>query len=167
VVGPVAFAAAWLGTGAATPDYSPVRDTISRLAATDAPHRWWMTAGFVVYGAGVTAFAAGDLRRSAPGAVWLVTAGAGLATLGVALTPLGPGESDAAHWALAGAGYVGVALAPLIAGPRSRWALAAGGVAVVCLVASTTGAAPGLFQRIGLTAAHAWIVASALRAGPA
>jgi hypothetical protein len=164
----VAFAAAWIATSATTPDYSPVRDTISRLAATDAPHRGWMTAGFVVYGLGVTAFAVGDLRRSAPGPAWLVTAAAGVATVGVALTPLGPGESDAAHWALAGAGYVGVALAPLLAVPRSRWALAAGGVAVACLVASTAaGDASGLFQRAGLTAAHAWIVASALLDGPA
>jgi hypothetical membrane protein len=162
----VAFAAAWVGTSATTPGYSAVRDTISRLAATDAPHRGWMTAGFLVYGVGVTAFAVGDLRRSAPGLAWLVTAAAGLATVGVAFTPLGPGESDAAHWALAGAGYVGVSLAPLLAAPGSRWAVALAGVAVGCLVASTAGELSGLYQRVGLTAAHAWIVASALRSRP-
>ena len=167
MVGPVAFATAWVGTGAATPGYSPVRDAISRLAATDAPHRGWMTAGFLAYGAGVTAFAVGDLRRTADGPGWLVAAVAGLSTVGVALTPLGPGESDAAHWAFAGIGYVGVALAPLLSTPRSKWSQAAGGVAAVCLAATTTGVgdASGLFQRTGLTAAHAWIVASALGLG--
>ena len=164
MVGPLAFAAAWVGTGAATPGYSSVRDTISRLAATDAPHRGWMTAGFLVFGTGVTAYAVGDLRRLAPGPAWIATGVGGLATVGVALAPLGPGQSDAAHWALAGVGYVGVALGPLLAVPRTRWAVASGGVAVACLVASTAaGGASGLFQRVGLTAAHAWIVASALR----
>ncbi len=123
-----------------------------------------MTAGFLAFGAGVTAFAVADLRRSTVGPAWIAAASAGLATVGVALTPFGPGQSDAAHWVLAGAGYVGVTLTPLLAVPRSRWAMAAGGVAVVTLVASVAsgGDASGLFQRAGLTAAHAWIVASAV-----
>jgi hypothetical protein len=165
-VGPVAFATAWVATGASMPGYSPVRDAISRLAATDAPHRGWMTAGFLAYGVGVSAFAVVDMRRTVPGAAWVATAVGGLATVGAALTPLGPGQSDPAHWAFAATGYLGVAVAPLLALPRTRWTLAAGGLAAMCLVATTLGDdTSGLFQRAGLTTAHAWIVASALGMG--
>jgi len=160
----VAFASAWAVTGASTPGYSPVRDAISRLAATDAPHRGWMTAGFVAFGLGVTSYSVVEMRRSVDGPAWLAAAGAGLATIGVALTPLGPGDSNPGHWAFAGAGYLGVALAPLLATPRTRWSVAAGGVAAACLIATTVGDdVSGLFQRTGLTVAHTWIVASALR----
>lgn len=159
----MAFATAWVATGAATPDYSPVRDAISRLAATDAPHRGWMTAGFVAFGVGVTAYAVGEMRRTVTGPAWMATLVGGLATIGVACTPLGPTDDNPAHWAFAATGYLGVALAPVLAVPRTRWAVAAGGVAAACLVATTVGDdVSGLFQRAGLTVAHTWIVASAV-----
>ncbi len=69
VAGPVAFVAAWAIAGAATADYSPVDDAISRLAAVDAPHRGLMTLGFATYGAALLA-AVPVLRRSLVGRCW-------------------------------------------------------------------------------------------------
>jgi len=101
-----------------------------------------------------------------------VTAAAtGLATLGVAAAPLGRSTAgDGVHGVFAGTGYVTLALTPLLAaGPLRRarrstlanLSVAAGVLAGLSLLATTAGAADGLFQRLGLTIVDVWIVATA------
>lgn len=50
IAGPVAFIGAWVSAGLVTEGYSPVSDTISRLAAQGAPTRPLMTAAPVAFG---------------------------------------------------------------------------------------------------------------------
>lgn len=169
--GPVAFVAAWVGCGLATRGYSPVNDAISRLAAADAPTRVPMTAGFVTFGVAVPAFAA-TLRRTVPGPAWIAAVATGVATLGVAATPL-DGGLEPLHAPFAVAGYATLAAVPLLAARplaaagRSGWArasLALGLVAAASLVATAAGPAHGAFQRAGLSAGDAWLVAAAIAA---
>jgi hypothetical protein len=143
------------------------------------PTRIAMTVGFVAFSLGVGWFAL-TCRSVLPGWSWLALAVAAAATTGAAIFPLrGEGaDFDAVHGAFAGFGYVFLVVAPLLAaGPFRRrgdaeWALASLAVAVaaaVCLVASVSVEANGLFQRLGLTAVDAWIVvlaASIMRKPP-
>lgn len=170
VVGPVSFVAAWAVLGRRVPGYSPVDDAISRLAADGAPDRAWMTAGLVALGAGLPVYGRA-LRASVPGPAWMSVTATGLATLGVAAIPLGSETRDAVHGVLAGIGYATLAATPLLAAAplaragRRRWAgLAAGAgtLSAVSLAATVAGPASGLFQRLGLTVAHAWVAASAV-----
>lgn len=170
VVGPAAFVAAWSILGARADGYSPTADAISRLAATGAPTQAAMTAGFVVYGAGLPLFGAA-LRRRMRGPAWAFATATGVATLGVAATPLGSPGRDTIHGAFATLGYVTLAGLPLAAAvPLARegrrvWAglsVAAGAVAAVCLAASAGGPRHGLFQRLGLTIVDLWVVVRAI-----
>ncbi len=170
IAGPVMFVAAWAVLGHQQRGYSPVDDPISRLAATDSPDRWTMTAAFVAFGAGVSLYAP-DLRETLSRPPALALAGVAVGTLGIALTPLESAAGGVPHATAAGVSYVSLAAAPILAGR----ALAARGhrrAATASLVAGvTTGAAllasvlspaaTGLFQRIGLTTGDAWIVAAA------
>ena len=129
-----------------------------------------MTAGFVVFGVGVPVYAVA-LRAALPGWSWATAAASGLATLGVAAAPLGRSSSgDAVHGIFAGAGYVTLALTPLLAaGPLrrsgrtalARASVAAGTVSAISLLASITPSFDGLFQRLGLTIVDVWIVTTA------
>ena len=171
VLGPAAFVGAWV-VGALTTDaeYSMIDDPISRLAAVGAPTRALMTAGFVGFGLGVSAFA-WSLRRHLAGRAWLAALGAAGATLLVATAPLDRSEFvDRLHGAFAGTGYVALAATPLLAAPHlvaagHRGVAAAGTVAglvsAASLAASLTGLPTGLFQRVGLTATDSWIMATA------
>ncbi|HVM01925.1 MAG TPA: DUF998 domain-containing protein [Acidimicrobiales bacterium] len=178
VVGPAAFVVAWAVLGRRVPGYSPVDDAISRLAATGAPDRAAMTAGLVAFGVGLPLYGTA-LRAALPGPAWAFATATGLATLGVAAVPLGSPARDAAHGVVAGAAYATLAATPLAASrPLARsgcrrlarsgaWA---GTISAASLLATTAGPASGLFQRVGLTVADAWIAASAvalLRGGPA
>lgn len=159
VLGPTAFVAAWAIAGARRDGYSPVEDAISRLAELGASSRPLMNAGFVTFGVAVPTFAVAARQALGPPAtVALVVAG--LSTLGVAATPLGPGP-DTAHGVFAGIGYVAMAAAPVLA-DRRRGAMVSA-LAAASLVATTIGPAHGLFQRLGLGVVDAWIVATALR----
>jgi hypothetical membrane protein len=170
IVGPIAFVAAWSIGGLAASHYSAIDDAISHLAEVGAPTRPFMTAGFVVFGIGLPVYAVA-LRASLPGWSWVTAAATGFATLGVAAAPLGRSTSgDGVHGIFAGAGYVTLALTPLLAaGPlrhagRSTLAnlsVAAGALAGLSLLATTTAEANGLFQRLGLTVVDVWIVATA------
>jgi hypothetical membrane protein len=170
-VGPVAFVAAWVATGATASHYSPVNDAISRLAALHAPTRTAMTAGFVVFGIGVPCYAYA-LHRAMNGWAWLTAAATGLATLGVAAMPLDRSTAgDRLHGVFAGVGYVTLAATPLLASPQLRRAgrivaarvsIVAGAVAGTSLALTLGASAHGLFQRTGLTAGDAWLVASAV-----
>src|SRR5206468_5718933 len=86
--------------------------------------------------------------------------------------PLGRSASgDTVHGVFAGAGYLTLALTPLLAARPLRRAgratlanlsVAAGSVAGISLLATTTTDANGLFQRLGLTIVDIWIVMTAI-----
>jgi hypothetical protein len=165
VVGPAAFVGAWAVGGLIADSESPVDDAISRLAAVGATSRPVMTAGFLVFGAGMAAFAVG-LRSALRGRAWVAALAAGGCTIGVAAVPLDNGH-DGLHGALAGAGYVALLAVPLLAArPLGRGrtvpvvvAFAAG----ACLVASVATSGPnGLFQRLGLTLLDVWVAGAAV-----
>lgn len=169
IVGPTAFVAAWALLGSRTAGYSPVHDPISGLAASGAPTQATMTAGLLALGTGLPVSAIA-LRSALPGPAWVLAASSGLATLGLAAFPLGSPNGDGAHGAFAAVGYATLAALPLAAtGPlagqgRRHWAafsLITGAVSAACLLATVSSAAPGLFQRAGLTVAHLWVVATA------
>ncbi|MGH9154682.1 MAG: DUF998 domain-containing protein [Acidimicrobiales bacterium] len=171
VVGPVAFVAAWAELGTRLPGYSPTGDAISRLAATDAPTRWAMTAGLVVLGTGVGAYGLA-LRDTDRGPAWTAAFVCGLAGLAVAALPLSPDRGDGSHTVAAAVSYAALAATPLLAaraegraGHRRRAAVSvlAGAVCGACLAATSVAPLSGLFQRIGLTVGHGWIATSALR----
>jgi hypothetical membrane protein len=171
VVGPGGFVLAWLAAGAATKGYSPVEDAISRLAADGAPTRWLMSTGFVGFGIGLPVYAIA-LRRALPGRAWLTAALSGVTTLGVAAFPLDRSAAgDRAHALAAGAGYVALALTPLLASSALRRvgyrrsavaSIATAAASAVCLAGSTIGPTSGLLQRTGLTLVDAWIVVTAV-----
>src|SRR4051812_41200814 len=87
VVGPAAFIGGWVVGGSRTPDYSPIDDAISRIAAIGAPNRELMTAAFVAYGASVIVGSTA-LRTSALRRAWPLAAINGAATIAVAALPL-------------------------------------------------------------------------------
>jgi hypothetical protein len=157
IVGPAAFIACWLVGGLLTDGYSPVDDAISRLAADGADTRWLMSFGFVAFGIGVPLFGLA-LREALPGnRSWIAAVVAGVATLGVALTPLDVSDAvDGLHGAFAGAGYVALALLPILS--RRRGGLAVGIFIAICLVGTFVDPINGLAQRAGLTAGDLWII---------
>ena len=179
VVGPAAFIADWAVLGATKAHYTPVADAISRLAATGAETRGAMTAGFVVYGAGLALYAV-PFRARVPGRGWMWVAATGVSTFGVAAFPLGTPVAGDVHAVFAAVGYVTLAAVPLTVAPVlaragrrgwSRVSALAGVVAAGSLLVSVVGPASshGLAQRIGLTVGDAWIIASAatlLRTAP-
>jgi Protein of unknown function (DUF998) len=169
VAGPAAFISGWLVGGARTPDYSPVNDAISRIAAIGAPNRELMTTAFVAYGAAVivgsTALRSSPLHRC-----WRLAAVNGAATIGVAALPLEHSAAmDTWHGVAAGIGYASITALPLVsAGPlrelgygrAANLAVAGGITSGVCLVATTVSDANGFFQRLGLTVGDAWLIAT-------
>ena len=171
IIGPTAFVAAWSIGSAVASHYSVIDDAISHLAEVGAPTRALMSAGFVVFGVGLPIYSLAS-REALPGWSWVTAAATGLATLGVAAAPLGRSSSgDTVHGLFAGAGYVTLALTPLLAaGPLRRagrrgWArfsIAVGAGAGISLLATTATDLDGLFQRLGLTAVDVWIVATAV-----
>ena len=172
MIGPAAFVGAWNAGGALTKrDYSPIDDAISRLAAVGADSRPLMTAGFIGFGVALPIYTTA-LRRVVSGPAWITAAATGLATLGIAATPLDRSATvDRLHAVCAGIGYITLAATPLLAArPLARhghrtlagWGVAAGAVSAASLALTTTGLPTGLFQRLGLTATDLWIAASAI-----
>lgn len=151
--------------------YQPTRDAISQLAAVGADTRWLMTTGFVTFGTAVPAFAMA-LHRVLPGRAWMAAVATGVATLGVAATPLDSSATiDRLHGVFAGIGYVTLAATPFLAsGPlrRAGYVKSAAASAVVaalvlaCLGFTVNRAHDGLFQRLGLTLGDAWLVTAAV-----
>ncbi|CAN5458717.1 hypothetical protein BH10ACT3_BH10ACT3_23480 [soil metagenome] len=167
IVGVASFVGAWAVRGATRAGYSPIDDASSQLAATDAPGRGWMTAGFIVFGLAMPVYAV-PLRRALAGPAWMTVAATGLCTLGVAAAPLG--AADTAHGVVAIAGYVTLAATPLLASRSFRaagrkdwaaWSVAAAVGSAVLLSASTVDPGHGLTQRLGLGVTDVWIVATA------
>jgi len=100
VLAPVALIGGWSLAASRQPaGYSPVRDTISALAARGAADRWIMTVALAVLGCCHLVTAAG-LRPARP-AGRIVLALGGLATLGVAAFPLPVHGTSTAHAAAA------------------------------------------------------------------
>lgn len=172
VIGPAAFISAWtVGAAVTTREYSSIDDAISRLASVGADTRALMTAGFVGFGVALPVYASA-LRRVVGGPAWLAAAATGIATLGVAATPLEHSAMvDTWHGVVAGIGYVTLAATPLLAArpllQRGHRALGAAGVvagtvSTIALVLTTTGLPTGLFQRLGLTATDIWIATSGI-----
>lgn len=170
--GPLTFIGAWaLGATTTKRHYSSVDDPISRLAAIGADSRPLMTAGFVAFGVALPIYATA-LRRADYGKAWLSAAATGIATLGVAAAPLDHSATvDRWHGLFAGAGYITLAAAPLLAArPQLRngrraaagFALTAGGLSALSLALTITDLPTGLLQRIGLTAGDIWLIASAI-----
>lgn len=162
MLGPLGFVTAWAALGATAERYDPTRDAISRLAALGAPTRPAMTAGLVALGSGMALY--GVSLRPAP--VWMLPVANGLTALAVAALPLG-GAYDRAHGVAAGLGYVTLAAIPAVAGRNLRpaWAwlsAATGAVSGLCLLTSILVPRDGLFQRLGLTVAHVWVVVNAV-----
>lgn len=177
--GPAAFISGWLIGGARTPDYSPIDDAISRIAAVGAPNRDLMTTAFVAYGVSViigsTALRTSPLRRC-----WWLAAVNGAATIAVAALPLEHSASmDTWHGVAAGIGYASITALPLVsAGPLRRLghdraatlAIIGGVTSGACLVATTVTNANGFFQRFGLTVGDVWLISTGIalfRAGRA
>ncbi len=171
IVGPAAFIIAWVAAGVLTAGYSGVDDAISRLAASGAPHRALMTAGFVCFGIALVVYAL-VLRRWLGGPAWMAAGMTGAATFGVALFPLGTSSAiDGVHNAMAAFGYLTLVAVPLLAARplveagHHRAAVAsllAAGLAGASLGATLLGPAHGLFQRAGLTVVDIWLMASAV-----
>ena len=171
IAGPAAFITAWAVGGTIRSGYSPVDDAISLLAAVGASTRPLMTAGFVAFGVGVPVYATA-LRKAVPGPAWTMAAATGLATLGVAATPLDTSATvDATHGIFAAIGYVTLAATPVlaarplvVAGHRTAaMASAAIGIASgLCLAGTVLGPGHGLWQRLGLSLGDAWLAATAV-----
>lgn len=170
IAAPVAFVGAWLLGGLQTEGYSPLRDAISQLAREGAETRTLMSTGLVAFGVLVPVWALA-LGRLLGRPVQAAATVAGIATLGVALLPLtreGGQPQDVGHAVVAGAGYVGMALTPLLAAAPLRrlgharaaaTSVVVGVVSVVALVASVLVLdRSGGLQRLGLTVVDAWHV---------
>jgi hypothetical membrane protein len=170
LVGPAAFAAAWLTGSLRTDGYSMLDDAISRLAAVGADTRFLMTSGFVVFTVGVLAFAH-SLRRSLPGPSWVAASASAVATLGVAALPLDRSSRiDVLHGAAATLGYITLAATSLFAASAlrqlghsraARISMLAGLLTTLCLAATVLGPKHGLFQRLGVSIGDGWIVVAA------
>ena len=115
---PVLFIGGTIVAGLATPGYDPVRQTISELAAGDAPARVFMTIIFVATGLShlvTIAFARGI---GIPGRIAYL--GGALASLAVAVFPLpSAAGTSAAHNTAAIIGFVLLAAWPIL-GMRFR-----------------------------------------------
>ena len=148
---------AWAALGSGAGGYDPTRDAISRLAALGAPTRPAMTAGLLALAAGMGLY--GVALRPRP--MWLLPVANGVITLAVAALPLG-GRFDGAHGGAAALGYVTLAAIPAVVGRRPL-SIAIGVVSALCLLLTILADdRDGLFQRLGLTVAQAWVVVSAL-----
>jgi hypothetical protein len=179
-LGVVAYVSAWVVAGGMIDGYSPARDAISETFArgAPAPARTLMTAVLVVTGVLLVAFG-WVLERGLPGrglGAPLAAAVAGVGTLASVAFPCTAGcpgygttFTDSAHTVVAGAGYVALMLAPLLAARRvgdhaprlARASLLLGGVAVVGFVVRNLGVADawgGLQQRVFNTTADLWYV---------
>ncbi|MGQ0630452.1 MAG: DUF998 domain-containing protein [Sporichthyaceae bacterium] len=171
--GPTAFIGAWVVGGQLKDGYSPVGETISRLAEQGAQTQPLMTAGFLGFGLLMPLFAR-ELGRSlgSPGVRTAVTVSA-LGTLAVAAFPVtveGGSTGDSLHYGAAACAYTANVVAPLLASrhlgsPRDcRISQVASAAIAAALVGSLVAEdVTGLLQRTGLTLFDAWAVWLAVR----
>ena len=175
IAGPVAFVTAWAVGGVVTEGYDPLRDAISQLAREGADTRPLMNAGFIAFGLLIPVWAVvlGRELRSRPLAAAVTVAGvATFVIAGVPLTREGGQPQDVLHAVVAGTGYIGMALTPLLGAAALRrlgheraaaTSLVVGVVSTVALVASVVVTERGGgFQRLGLTVVDVWHVVTGL-----
>jgi hypothetical membrane protein len=134
---PVLLVSGWTVAADLQPQFDPVRDTVSLLAAVGATDRWVMSLTFVVVGLcdAVTALALRPARRA--GRVLLIAGS--VAGLLVAVNPenLRGGFGSVPHFVLGVLGFALLTFWPLAAsrsGPGQPWALRPGPAAVVVAV---------------------------------
>ncbi len=171
VVGPAGFVGAWVTAGALTQGFSPAEEAISQLAAMHTPTRWLMTAGFGCFGVAVLGYSIA-LRDWLGGRAWLAATVTGFASLGAGAFPLDASSTiDLVHMGFATVGSASLALTPVLAarslsarghGRAAGASRLVGVLSGACLGATAFVSAQGLLQRIGLTLAHGWLVASAV-----
>lgn len=172
IAGPAAFVGAWAIGSAVKDGYSPVSDTISRLAEQGASTQPLMTAGFLGFGLLMPVFARGLGQALGSRRVQAAVTASAVGTLAVAAFPLSPDGGttvDTLHLAAAGAAYVANVLAVVAAAPhlRTKTARRASYVLSAAMTAALVGSVAsddltGLLQRAGLTMYDAWAVALAL-----
>jgi hypothetical membrane protein len=193
VAGPL-FVIAFLVEGATRPGYDPLRHPISVLAL--GPHGWIQTASFIVSGLLTLAFVAGLLRlprvRQKVGAVLVGLWGVGLLGAGAFAadpvsgyppgTPAFPEElsaTGALHSLSAVLAFAGLVAAcfTLATGAGRRWAAYSVLTAVAVLATFVVAGAgftqteglvevAGLWQRVSVILAWAWIAVLAARTPP-
>lgn len=173
VAGPTAFVTAWVTGGLLKNGYSPVRDTISRLAEQGASTRPLMTAGFLGFGVLMPLYGRELARALNSPLTGAAVAISGVGTLAVAAFPVtaaGGSFGDSAHYLAAGTAYVANVIAPLVAARHlgSTGARRASYAVAACVAAALVSSLrveglTGLLQRTGLTLFDVWAVALALR----
>jgi hypothetical membrane protein len=177
---PLAMLGAWLVAEALQPpSYSPLRSSISGLAAIGATDRWIVTSALVVVGGCYFVTACCLPQQRAPSR--LVLAIAGLSGIGIAVSPQPAAGTNPQHLVWTSLGAVAITIWPAFTASRAASpppVLSARGAATVTavflvllvwLIAETQhGTALGLTERLvtGVQMAWAFIVAVALRRGP-
>ncbi len=149
---PVLLIGGWLVADALQPSsYDPIRQTVSVLAGHGGRDRWVMTAALLAIGLChvATAYGLRVLRR--PARVSLAIAG--VAGLGVALSPEPSHGSNLRHLAFTALGAVIIAAWPLLAADRGR---------TRPIVLSVAGAAVATTVSLGL---FAWMVVETQHGG--
>lgn len=172
IAGPAAFVSAWVIGGTIKDGYSPVSDTISRLAERGASTRPLMTAGFVGFGVLMPLYGRELGRILGSRATGAAVAASGVGTLLVAAFPVtaaGGTTGDSVHYLAAGLAYAANVVAPLVAARRLPWPVArcasyavAAGVGAALVGSLRADEVTGLLQRTGLTLFDAWAVALAV-----
>lgn len=129
IVGPVLYTITWGLLGLLEPGYSHIRDPISNLSAVGSSHPLVMTIVIVVFAILLIGFAIG-VHRELPTGFWggpLAVALAGVGYVGIALAPLNladSGDENVAHMLSATVTVFAMMLAPALTFPRLRRASA-------------------------------------------
>ena len=165
ISGPGLFVATWSILGRRDKSYSPIREPISRLAAVGAPSQIAMTAGFLIYAAGVAAFAP-NLKSRGRWASRCALANAG-SMAAIAAFPLGRRNGDRPHVIAAGAAYATLSAIPLVEAQESKARhqtnnLIGTAAAALLLLSILSDRVQGAAQRAGLTLGHTWIAGVAM-----
>jgi hypothetical membrane protein len=192
MLAPGVFTAAWLIAGFVQRDYDARREDISGLAAETAEHPWIMICGLIVPGLLTIGFASGLYRAvgSKLGPALVAVAGAGLVALGPLrndcsiLTAACEAHVEAgnaswhhtAHDLLSIPVFAAAVLAPAVLGHRfardsrrdgfMRLSLATTPLLAVLFVLGGVEVIPswnGVLQRVGATAAFAWMAVAAFQ----
>ena len=185
VVGPIIFVLGFTIAGWLTPDYSPLRQSVSSLGA-EGPYLWLQNANFIVFGLLLMAFALGFFQQMQQ---LLTREGALTSTLLLMLTGAGlvndgfftEGPVTTLHGLLHGLGFlvifvslivalfiVGHQLSSLAAWRSAGWYSTMTGLLTLgVLILSAVFAEPlqltGLFQRVLVVVAFGWYVVMGIR----
>jgi hypothetical protein len=183
VASPVLLSVTSLAVAAGRPEYSHVSQTLSELGARGRAGALWMNwfgivpAGFLIPVCAPGLYRAfGKGRNSTTGSILLGAGGACLG--GSGLTPWQGGlppdlsiPGNVAHLSLAVAGFLLIALAPLLFGlqarstlPLSQWSRMSFAASVLTFVSAfaPSRAYPGALQRAALILFYTWLSAASI-----